>query len=162
MALEASDAAAQRLVVRDLRLLAPRMEILVTDFVARCAARKTPIYVWETMRSHTLARIYYALKRSRAQDGWRTWHFYALAIDAIHPEFKWAPWESQEQRWVDWRGAVVEEGKSVGLDWGGDWKSFKDWPHFQFGTVKPSPSDEAVRLYKEEGLVEVWRAVSAL
>ncbi|HZG59857.1 MAG TPA: M15 family metallopeptidase [Anoxybacillus sp.] len=23
-------------------------------------------------------------------------------------------------------------GKSLGLEWGGDWKSFKDYPHFQY------------------------------
>lgn len=162
MALEISDATAQRLVVRDLRLLAPRMELVVRDFQERCLVAGCDIYVWETMRSHTLARIYYALKRSKAQNGWRTWHFYGLAIDAIHPDHKWSWWDSQLQQAVDWRGKVVELGKLCGLDWGGDWVSFKDWPHFQFNTVKPSPSDEAIRLYKDEGMVEVWRTVGAL
>jgi len=30
----------------------------------------------------------------------------------------------------DWM-EVVEEAKKLGFEWGGDWKSFKDYPHFQ-------------------------------
>uniref|UniRef100_UPI0030F5E7DE M15 family metallopeptidase n=1 Tax=Paenibacillus sp. FSL R10-2748 TaxID=2954658 RepID=UPI0030F5E7DE len=30
----------------------------------------------------------------------------------------------------DW-SKVVEEAKKLGLEWGGDWRSFKDMPHFQ-------------------------------
>ena len=30
-----------------------------------------------------------------------------------------------------WRRAA-EAGRSVGLEWGGDWKGFKDIPHFQY------------------------------
>ena len=26
----------------------------------------------------------------------------------------------------------AHSGKSVGLEWGGDWTGFKDWPHFQY------------------------------
>jgi hypothetical protein len=162
MALELSDAAARRLVQRDPRLLAPRMEAVVVDFQNRCAVSGHPIRVYETMRSHRLARMYYALKKSRAPDGWRTWHFYGLAVDVIHPNRQWAPWEAPDPVAVEWRGRVVEHGKAAGLDWGGDWTSFKDWPHFQFHTVKPSPSDEAVRLYREEGIVDLWRVVGAL
>jgi peptidoglycan L-alanyl-D-glutamate endopeptidase CwlK len=162
MALATTDAAARRLVQRDPRLLAPRMEGVVQDFQNRCAVAGHPIRIYETMRSHRLARMYFALGRSKAPDGWRTWHFYGLGVDVIHPTLEWAPWEGTGQASIDWRHAVVEHGKAAGLDWGGEWISFKDWPHFQFNTVKPSPSDEAVRLYKEEGIVDLWRVVGAL
>ncbi|ARP44611.1 Peptidoglycan L-alanyl-D-glutamate endopeptidase CwlK (plasmid) [Geobacillus thermodenitrificans] len=33
-----------------------------------------------------------------------------------------------DQRWF----RVGQLGKSLGLEWGGDWKSFKDYPHFQY------------------------------
>jgi peptidoglycan L-alanyl-D-glutamate endopeptidase CwlK len=38
----------------------------------------------------------------------------------------------------DWR-EVVEVFKMYGWQWGGDWKSFKDFPHFQktFGYKTP-------------------------
>lgn len=162
MATAVTHAEARKLVCSDTRLLAPKMEDRIRDMQATAAAKGAPILVYETMRSHRLARMYYALGSSKAQDGWRTWHFYGLAADIIHPTSGWDPWDSAVQQAVDWRNIVVEAGKAAGLDWGGDWVSFKDRPHFQFGTVKPSPSDEAVRLYKEEGLAEVWRAVGAL
>ena len=162
MALTVTDAAARKLVVRDPRLLAPGMEDRVRDMQTRIAVKGQQITIYETMRSHTLARMYHALGVSKAPDGWRTWHFYALAVDLIHPTRAWDAWTAKDQAAVDWRGIVVESGKGAGLDWGGDWTSFKDYPHWQFGTVKPSPSDEAVRLYREEGLVEVWRVVGAL
>ena len=162
MALAVSEAAARKLVCGDRRLLAPGMEDRVQAMEAAALAKGAPILVYETARSHTLARMYFQLGVSRAQDGWRTWHFYMLAADIIHPTRQWDAWTAKDQAAVDWRGAVVEAGNAAGLDWGGDWVSFKDYPHWQFGTVKPSPSDEAVRLYKEEGLVELWRAVGAL
>lgn len=162
MALAVSHAEARKLVVADLRLLAPKMEDRVRDMANRASVKGADLRVYETMRSHRLARMYYALGSSKAKDGWRTWHFYALAADIIHPTRGWDAWDSKDQAAVDWRGIVIESGKAAGLDWGGDWVSFRDYPHWQFGTVKPSPSDEAIRLYREEGIVEVWRAVGAL
>jgi len=162
MALAVTDADARKLVNADLRLLAPKMEDRVRDMLNRAATKGYVATVYETMRSHRLARMYHALGVSKANDGWRTWHFYGLAVDVIHPTRGWAPWDAEDQGAQDWRGVVVEAGKAAGLDWGGDWHSFKDWPHWQFGTVKPSPSDEAIRLYKEEGIVELWRVCGAL
>ncbi|WJQ05534.1 M15 family metallopeptidase (plasmid) [Geobacillus stearothermophilus] len=33
-----------------------------------------------------------------------------------------------DRRWF----RVGQLGRSLGLEWGGDWKSFKDYPHFQY------------------------------
>lgn len=162
MANSVTDAQARALVLSDRRLLAPGMEDRVRDMESRALVQGYSLRVYETMRSHRLARMYHALGVSKAPDGWRTWHFYGLATDIIHPTRGWDAWTASDQAATDWRGVVIAAGKGAGLDWGGEWVSFKDYPHWQFGTVKPSPSDEAVRLYKEEGLAEVWRAVGAL
>ena len=55
---------------------------------------------------------------------------------------------------------VAEIAKGHGLKWGGDWSS-PDLPHFQWGRCKASPSDEARRILREQGMPAVWRAVSA-
>lgn len=162
MALPVTYAAAQRLVQSDKRLLAPKMEDQIRDFEQRCAASGHPIRVYETARTHQLARMYYQLGSSKARDGWRTWHFYFLAADIIHPTRAWAAWDGPDDEDREWRGRVIEHGKAIGLDWGGDWTSFKDYAHWQFGTVKPSPSDEAIRLYREEGLLQLWKVVGAV
>ncbi len=162
MALATTHAAAQRLVQSDLRLLAPGMEALVRDFEDRCKASKSPIRVYETARTHQLARMYYELGSSKARDGWRTWHFYMLAVDVIHPTRLWDAYTSTDQADIDWRGRVIEHGRACGLDWGGDWTSFRDYAHWQFGTLKPSPSDEAIRLYRDEGILQLWKVCGAL
>jgi peptidoglycan L-alanyl-D-glutamate endopeptidase CwlK len=55
-------------------------------------------------------------------------HNYGLAVDflILHPDGS-ANWKVDEQ----WKrvGAI---GKSLGFDWGGDWKSFKDWGHLEY------------------------------
>ena len=70
--------------------------------------------------------------------------------------------DQKNQAAVDWRGRVVEIARSCGLDWGGDWISFKDWPHFQFDTLKPSPSDRSIELYVNHGIAALWKEVGAL
>jgi peptidoglycan L-alanyl-D-glutamate endopeptidase CwlK len=37
-------------------------------------------------------------------------------------------WDVSHPGWAK----AAELGKSVGLEWGGDWKGFKDMPHFQY------------------------------
>lgn len=43
---------------------------------------------------------------------------------------------------------VSEAGKSIGLEWGGDWKSFQDEPHYQY----PAPDLKTLRERKEKNL----------
>jgi hypothetical protein len=157
MALAVTHEQARRLVRRDLCELAPAMKAAVLAMLKDCAEQGLDAYVYEARRTHELAAMYYALGSSKARDGWRTWHFYGLAVDVISRSRAWKAWDDPA-----WRGPVVAAGKRHGLDWGGDWVSFRDMPHFQFGRCKPSPSDEAVRLYKTGGLVAVWRAVGAM
>lgn len=89
--------------------------------------------------------------------GGDSYHNYGLAIDfaLMNPDgsISW----NVDAKWK----RVAQIGKSLGLEWGGDWDSFKDYPHFQytFGlsladlrngkrppqVVKPTSAVEAVR-----------------
>lgn len=55
-------------------------------------------------------------------------HNYGLAIDYVllSTDGKKAIWTVNEK----WR-RVAQIGKSLGFSWGGDWKSFKDYPHLE-------------------------------
>ncbi|MDF2002688.1 M15 family metallopeptidase [Bacillus pumilus] len=55
-------------------------------------------------------------------------HNYGLAIDYVllSADGKKALWTVNEK----WR-RVAQIGKSLGFSWGGDWKSFKDYPHLE-------------------------------
>ena len=63
-------------------------------------------------------------------------HNYGLAIDfaLVTPDGKQAIWNTtadfDKDGKADWM-EVVAEAKKLGFEWGGDWKGFTDYPHFQ-------------------------------
>lgn len=66
-------------------------------------------------------------------DSWQSIHNYGLAFDIVllydknnDGTFETASWDNNEH-WKE----VVAFFKSKGYEWGGDWKKFKDAPHFQ-------------------------------
>lgn len=72
---------------------------------------------------------------------WQSIHNYGLAFDIVllydkngDGVFETASWNSvidfDKDGKADWM-EVVDYFKSVGFEWGGDWKNFKDLPHFQ-------------------------------
>ena len=64
-----------------------------------------------------------------------SFHNYGLAFDIVLIiDNKEASWDMNKDfdkdATPDWK-EVVRIAKSYGWEWGGDWKSFKDYPHFQ-------------------------------
>jgi len=62
--------------------------------------------------------------------GGKSYHNFGLAIDVVEIKNGKALWNNPE-----W-DKIAELGKSLGLEWGGDWVSIKDKPHFQFSFGK--------------------------
>lgn len=73
--------------------------------------------------------------------GWQSIHNYGLAFDIVllydndgNGTFEEASWSQirdfDKDSKADWM-EVTNLFKSRGWEWGGDWKSFKDAPHFQ-------------------------------
>jgi peptidoglycan LD-endopeptidase CwlK len=67
--------------------------------------------------------------------GGESYHNYGLAIDfALETPSGDVIWDRQYDRnqngRSDW-SEVVKIAKSLGFEWGGDWKDFKDYPHLQ-------------------------------
>lgn len=63
--------------------------------------------------------------------GGYSYHNYGLAFDYCVCDIvgeKLIPNWNVDKRWI----RVGTIGKSLGLEWGGDWEEFKDFPHFQF------------------------------
>jgi len=63
--------------------------------------------------------------------GGSSYHNFGLAIDVVEIKNGKALWRNP-----NWN-KIAELGKEIGFEWGGDWKSFKDKPHFQW-TFKKS------------------------
>jgi len=81
-------------------------------------------------------------------DSWQSIHNYSLAFDIVllydndgNGTFEEASWsmikDFDKDSKADWM-EVTNYFKSKGWEWGGDWKSFKDAPHFQM--KKPNGS----------------------
>lgn len=67
---------------------------------------------------------------SNAPPGY-SWHNYGMAFDIVPV----AGYGISPARWEK----VGKIGESLGLVWGGRWKSFPDRPHFQNATGSPKP-----------------------
>jgi hypothetical protein len=153
-----------RLRQNDPDCLAPkfreRSEAAITD--ANTAGLE--IVSFETCRSNELAKLYYEHGVSRAPTALYTWHYYGLARDVISREHGWDlfPGGSRHDAHPSWWREVYRIFRSHQLDAGADWVSFHDFPHWQFGGMKASPSDHARQLLHRGGVELVWRAVGAV
>jgi hypothetical protein len=156
----------------DTACLAPKFRAAVDDGIAAIRAEGHDAVVFETCRTDELARIYFEQGTSKAPNARRTWHGYGLAVDIISGSKQWNIYPHHVRRTRDGKRiympgdpefleCVTRVFKARGLKWGGDWTRFKDWPHWQWGRCKPSPSDVAVTLYRQGGVEPVWRAVGA-
>ncbi|AKM20737.1 M15 family metallopeptidase [Geobacillus stearothermophilus] len=86
--------------------------------------------VEEQNRLYALGRTKPGRIVTNARGGY-SYHNFGLAFDVcVCNVFKGTliPSWSLDRRWF----RVGQIGKSLGLEWGGDWKSFKDYPHFQY------------------------------
>ena len=63
---------------------------------------------------------------TRAKAG-QSWHNHRCALDVVPLVNGKAIWDDQAM----WK-QVGEIGKACGLEWAGDWKTFKEYPHFQY------------------------------
>jgi LysM repeat protein len=88
--------------------------------------------------------------------GGQSYHNFGLAFDIVVLDaLGKVSWDDSHPGWA----AAARIGKQVGLEWGGDWKTFKDRPHYQWrGTLALA---DCRTLHKSGGLPAVWAEVPA-
>jgi hypothetical protein len=86
--------------------------------------------------------------------GGQSYHNFGLAVDIVVLDAVGkTDWDVTHPAWF----RAAEIGKSLGLAWGGDWKGFKDRPHFQYtGGLGLA----ACRTLFADGLAAVWERVA--
>lgn len=116
---------------RDPEKLCPCIRSRYHQFIARFAAREVWITTIETMRDLERQQWYVKTHVSRTL---RSLHLpqppnnLALAFDVVPKAYTVVKlWNPGGPLW-DEMGAM---GHALGLQWGGDWSTFKDRPHFQ-------------------------------
>ncbi|KJK28420.1 M15 family metallopeptidase [Paenibacillus polymyxa] len=112
---------------------------LLIDFAYACGV---PIVITQGLRTIDEQNGLYAQGRTEpgqivtnARGGY-SYHNFGVAIDfaLLLPDGKNVSWDMQRDGdgdgIADW-DEVVAEAKRIGWNWGGDWRSFKDYPHFE-------------------------------
>jgi len=134
-----------------------RIELLHPS--VRNEAKEIYAEICERLNGKTLCRFAFTLRTFAEQDalyaqgrtsagpkvtnakGGQSWHNYGLAIDIVLLQDKDGNGTHETASWdnkIDFDGdgvadwlEVVYVFKLYGWDWGGDWRSFRDTPHFQ-------------------------------
>lgn len=150
-----------RFTTERIGLLHPIVRRSVTDIIDECNAALTGrarVRITQGLRSNDEQKKLYAQGRTspgkkvtNARPG-QSIHNYGLAVDiCLIIDEKEASWDTTKDwdgdRQADWM-EVVTIFKRHGWHWGGDWRTFKDMPHFEktFGhtwrTLISKPKDK--------------------
>lgn len=121
--------------------LHPIVFIKQTELIAETSKAGITILVTDGFRSSEEQNAIYAKGRTTEGDivthvkGGHSYHNYGLAIDfALRTKQGEVVWDMEydgnKNGQSDWM-EVVTIAKGLGFSWGGDWKNFRDYPHFQ-------------------------------
>ena len=112
----------------------PPVQERVRKFIELCHENDIDILITSTYRDnesqnalHAQGRTQPGKKVTNAKAG-ESWHNYRCAVDVV-PIINGKPcWDVKNPVWQE----VGSLGKEAGLEWAGDWKRFKEFPHFQY------------------------------
>jgi len=122
---------------RDLNDLHPAVAVRARAFIAACAAEGIDLLVTSTFRDRESQDALYAQGRARPGPkvtnarGGQSFHQYRVALDVVPLRAGKPVWGTSGADGALWRriGAI---GKAHGLDWAGEWTTFREFPHFQY------------------------------
>lgn len=113
-----------------IQTLHPSIRSKVQDFIAAAAAKGINLRITSGYRTYAEQQALYNQGRTtpgaivtKAKPG-ESLHNFGLAIDVVPIVNGKADWN------YDWQ-KIADIAKPLGFEWGGDWTSFKDKPHFQ-------------------------------
>lgn len=119
---------------RSLDDLLPQVKQRVEAFIKAAEASGIDLLVTSTYRDEESQNALYTQGRTTAgkvvtnAKAGQSFHNYRCAIDVV-PLVNGKPvWDTSYQVWQ----TIGRLGKEAGLEWAGDWKRFKEYPHFQY------------------------------
>ncbi len=152
-----------RLSEARLALIHPLVAERAGRMIVQCAGAGIPILITQGLRTCEEQDALYARGRTvpplgqqhivtKARGGY-SWHNFGLAFDIVVLDaIGKANWDTKHPAWA--QAAAV--GKSLGLEWGGDWRGFKDLPHFQYtGGLSLAECRKLMPL----GLAAIWERI---
>ena len=130
---------------REIAKLHPQVQGLIRSFINKVYAQhQVQLVIVQSYRTYAQQDALYAKGRTASGSivtkakGGQSNHNFALAVDVfplwedgqLHMDAK------SDKKNVQILRKIAPVGKSIGLEWGGDWKSMVDNPHFQLKTGK--------------------------
>ena len=127
---------------RKLEDLHPRVRAMAQRLLDDAAKAGIPLTVTFTLRSMETQAALYAQGRTKpgkvvtnARPGY-SFHNFGLALDVVPTELlklpKWGDTPATQKRANELWSRLGAIGKAIGFRWGGDFKSIKDRPHFEW------------------------------
>ena len=122
---------------RDISDLDTRVGNMALHMLAECKAAGIDVLVTSTYRDAESQDALYSQGRTvpgrvvtNARAG-QSWHNYGLAFDVVPMRAGKPVWGTTGADLALWR-QVGEIGKRCGLEWAGEWRRFREYPHFQW------------------------------
>ena len=120
--------------MRDITLCHPRLQTLAAELIRKCAEQGLQIKIGETLRTTAEQDALYAQGRTKPGkivtnakgSSYSSYHQWGTAFDIYRADGCGAYYD--KDGFFSKVGAI---GVSIGLEWGGSWKSIVDKPHFQ-------------------------------
>jgi len=152
------DAASEANLAKINPQLANRIRLAAADL----KAQGITIRVTSSYRTFAEQDALYAQGRTKPGNivtnakGGQSLHNYGLAVDVVPIVNGQPKWDVPESTWQK----IGAAGKKQGLEWGGDWTSFKDRPHFQMTGGKSVST--LLSEYRANGgnLPQIWAGVN--
>ena len=145
--------------MKDITLCHPRLQVLAANMVEECRKQGLAVKIGETLRTRAEQDALYAQGRTKPGSivtnapgsSYSSFHQWGTAFDIYRNDGQGAYNESGG--FFEKAGAV---GVSLGLIWGGNWKSIVDKPHFQLADWGSS-TEGIKRLYKDPAeFMKTW------
>lgn len=140
--------------IKRLAAVHPLLREKILELERICRARGIEIAVVQGLRTFAEQDALFAKGRTKPGKrvtnarGGQSNHNFGLAVDLAPIKDGEILWDDEAPFRTIGRCAVT-----LGLEWGGDWKSFVDLPHVQI----PGPSvAECLALYRKGGIKAVW------
>lgn len=117
--------------------LLPHIAEIAINFKAEASKKGYDFIITSTYRDFASQNALYAQGRTTKGNkvtnakGGMSWHNWKRAFDIVPLRNGKPVWGTRGDDLILWM-EIAEIGKSMGLEWAGDWKRFREFPHFQY------------------------------
>lgn len=145
--------------MRDIELLHPKLREKAEQMLRLCSERSLIIGIAQTFRTVEEQNELYAQGRSKEGSivtnakgtDYDSMHQWGVAFDIYRDDGKGAYYNAD-----GFFSKAGEIGRSLGLEWGGDWKEFKDLPHFQLPDWGSTPIKLKKMYGNPDNFIKTW------